>query len=647
MGHGSELASVAMLGPSSSSPNSRPKANVSFGVLGPVSMSLDGERAVLPAGKPTTLLACLLLRPNLVVSTDRLKGAIWNHQDVGNTSLHTCVRRLRQMLTTHGADGAVIETVGGGYRIEVETSALDLTRFRRLVDLARGASGPIDELGLLRLALAEWHGPELGNVTSDLLHRDEVPRLVDERLSAHERAVDLELGLERCRDVLAELWELTRAYPDRERFWEQLIEALYRTGRQVEALAEYRSVKGHLRDQLGIDPGPVLQRLELTILRGESVVPSSAIPTAPPAPTATPASVAPTVDSPRPRLPGPPQGAPVFVGRTAETADLIRLLTSPTGPTTIVLSGAPGIGKTALAVHAAEQVRGRYPGGLMAIRMIDADDRPRPTSELVAEIMATTRPTTRRLVVLDDVVDADAAAAVVAASKVDATLVTSRVALDGLVATRPGGHVRRVLRLAPEESQEFLVAVLGGARLARDPVAAARLAEVCDHYPLALRIASTRLLARPLLSIADYVDWLAERPIRRLSLGVDDRLSVSSVLGAALRRLDPCLADGFLRIASTTASGGELTAAGCETALHGTTLSAEDTLHLLADAGLLEERRPGHFHLHELLRLFARTEHDQTTGGPDEDQYQPDREQAGPEQSSPDRPRQSDHNRSR
>ncbi len=242
--------------PAPPEPLDRPGLAVGFGVLGPVVVGAAGDLAVLPPGKPTTLLACLLLRPNTVVSTERLKAAVWDHHAEGNTALHTGVRRLRRLLLAHGVGGDVVRAEAGGYRIAVSPDALDLTRFRRGVTAARTESDPAAELLLLRDALEEWQGPLLSNVTSDVVHRDEVPRLVEERLGAQERAVDLELGLGRCREVLAELWELTRAHPDRERFWEQLIEALYRTGRQTEALAQYRDVKGHLRYRARCRPRP-------------------------------------------------------------------------------------------------------------------------------------------------------------------------------------------------------------------------------------------------------------------------------------------------------------------------------------------------------------------------------------------------------
>ncbi len=257
---------------------------------------------------------------------------------------------------------------------------------------------------------------------------------------------------------------------------------------------------------------------------------------------------------------------------------------------TVVLSGPPGIGKTALAVHLGERLRDLFPGGQVAVRATEPDGSPRPVEDVAAEVASATDPALPRFVVLDDVVDADVVPLVAPAHPHDATLVTSRLSLAGLAATRRGTQVRRVGLLEPAEAHAFLAEVLGLERVAREWDAAVRLAALCDHYPLALRIASTRLLTRPLLSLGDYAEWLAADPVHRLSLGVDNRLSIGSVLGASLHRLEPELAEAFLTVARSSPS---------------TVLGREDVLHRLADAGFLEEEQPGRFGMHALLRRYA------------------------------------------
>lgn len=244
-----------------------------FQVLGPVAVSDGANVVVLAPSRPATLLAMLLLYPNTVVSADALVRAIWDREPpaTAKAALQTCVLRLRRLFAKHGMAGTDIEAVAGGYRLAAGSQALDLLRFRELARAGRAERRPEAELELLRAALALWHGPLLGNVHSDVVHREEVPRLNEEWLRTVERVFDIELALDRCREILPELLATTGSHPAHERFWEQLIEALYRTGRRAQALSEYKRVKNHLREELGVDPGPGLRNLELRILRGEEI----------------------------------------------------------------------------------------------------------------------------------------------------------------------------------------------------------------------------------------------------------------------------------------------------------------------------------------------------------------------------------------
>jgi DNA-binding SARP family transcriptional activator len=242
-----------------------------FTVLGMLAVTDGSESAVLQPSRPAALLAALLLNANSVVSADFLQRVIWGEETPAQakSALHSCVLRLRRLFGKYGIAGNTIEAVPGGYRLTADAVTLDLVQFRELLDRAYATDDTDDELRLLRAALALWQPPLLGNVPSDLLHRDEVPRLHEEWLRAIERVFDLELACGRYREAVAEIWPTARAHPLHERFTEQLMEALYRVGRRAEALGEYRRLKTHLAQQLGVDPGPALQRLELSILRGE------------------------------------------------------------------------------------------------------------------------------------------------------------------------------------------------------------------------------------------------------------------------------------------------------------------------------------------------------------------------------------------
>ncbi|MER5847917.1 BTAD domain-containing putative transcriptional regulator [Streptomyces sp. NPDC002012] len=611
-----------------------------FQLLGPLTLTDGPEAVVLQPSKPTILLAALLLHANAVVSADYLQRAVWGEEQpaTAKAALQTCVLRLRRLFTKHGVTETSIEAVPGGYRITAEPHSLDLLGFRDQVRRAVVMSDdPEAELCTLKDALSLWQGSLLANVRSDVLHRDEVPRLAEERLRSVERVCDLLLGLGRYGEALVELWTATRVYPGHERLHEQLIEALYRTGRQTQALAEYRRVKGFLLDELGVDPSPALQQLELAILRGEDLgavagrtpqlpgaaarvvqgevvvaacvpgpVPAAEEPAASGSPEASAVTALPEATA-RPAAPAVP-AVPNFTGRDAETAAMVARLTAPAAPgegdrhpLTVLVSGAPGVGKSALAHHVAHLVRDSFPAGRLLVRMTRPDGEPRGAADAAAEVSAALRPGQsgrRTLLVLDDVVDADQVRPLlpVIAQAQGAVIVTSRMGLAGLIATH-GGWVHRLSAFTGAESYALLLSVLGTERVEAEPDAARRITALCGHFPLALRILTARLLTRPGLRLGDAVGWLGEDPLARLTLTDSPGLSVTALLDGALDRLDPRLAEAFLRVAA--APGSTFTAED----IPGVT---EAVLDRLADAGLLEDGPPGPYRIHELLRAYVR-----------------------------------------
>lgn len=244
-----------------------------FLVLGPLSIADDATTVVLQPSKPAILLATLLLNPGTMVSVEYLQRRIWGEEQpsTAKAALQTCVLRLRRLFAKYGVAADAIEAIPGGYRIIADPELLDLTCFRDRVLRAAGAADPEEELRLLRSALSLWRGPALTNVHSELLHREDVPGLDEERLRTQERVFDLELAAGRCREVLAELRSAAEAHPFHERFWEQLIEALHRTGRRADALTEHQRISRHLRDELGVDPGTGLRQLQQAVLRGDDM----------------------------------------------------------------------------------------------------------------------------------------------------------------------------------------------------------------------------------------------------------------------------------------------------------------------------------------------------------------------------------------
>ncbi|MFE9926529.1 BTAD domain-containing putative transcriptional regulator [Streptomyces sp. NPDC005774] len=585
-----------------------------FQLLGPLSITDGREVVVLPPAKPTSLLAALLVRPGEVVPTERLRQAVWGERQpaTAKAALQSCVLRLRRLFAKYDIEEQSVVAVAGGYRLPADGDTLDLLHFRRLVSEADGARE--SELPLLRTALGLWRGPLLANVPSDLLHRDEVPRLVEEHLRVLERVCEIQLARGRCREVLVDLWEATRTHPQHEGLSAQLMRALYGAGRQNEALAEYRRIRAHLRDELGVDPGAALQNLELAILRGEEF-PGAALAAAERDGHGAAAGAAPSGDgrpgpgpSPCPRLPR----VPGFTGRSRETADLVDHLNgggrgdgrTDSTPVIAVISGGPGMGKTALALHVARLVADRYPAGGVLLPLARPDGTPRPAVEAAAELRAVLPAGVPRgscLVVLDDVVHPDQVRDLLDVPGCGALVVTSRMRLAALVATH-GPAVLQLGALTPQESMALLTTVLGRERVAAEAAHARALTDLCGHVPLALRIAAARLLTRPKLRLADYAAWLRRDLPARLALPDDPRMSVPLTLDGALDRLPGPLADAHLRLARLS---GQFTAPDAATALRVPETHAEELLERLLDTGLLDEEQPGTLHMNSLFRVHA------------------------------------------
>jgi YVTN family beta-propeller protein len=255
-----------------------------FRLLGPIEVEVEGRPLVLGSAKQRALLAILLLHANEVVSRDRLIDELWGERPPASAvhSLDVFISRLRKTLQANGGE-PLLMTRAGGYLLQLEPEQLDLTRFERLVDegsraLAAGnferASGHLTE------ALALWRGPALGDLAYESFARGEIERLEEQRLRAVEERIEAELALGRHASLVAELEALSNEHPLRERLHGQLMLALYRSGRQAEALETYTDLRDHLRDELGIDPSPALQRLEQAILRQDHAL---EVPLSPPA----------------------------------------------------------------------------------------------------------------------------------------------------------------------------------------------------------------------------------------------------------------------------------------------------------------------------------------------------------------------------
>jgi YVTN family beta-propeller protein len=282
-----------------------------FRLLGPLEVEDNGRPLVLGSAKQRALLAILLLHANEVVSRDRLIDQLWGEQQPANAphSLDVYVSRLRKTLQASGGEQLLV-TRAGGYLLRLDPDQLDVTCFERLLDEGRRALAASNhERASERFAeaLALWRGPAFGDLAYEPFARPEIERLEEQRLAALEERIEAELALGHHPSLIGELESLSGKHPLRERVHGQLILALYRSGRQAEALEAYRETRQHLLDELGINPSPTLQQLEQAILRQDPTLELPARPVAredgrPPVEPMSPKQRLPSTDHWRPAL---------------------------------------------------------------------------------------------------------------------------------------------------------------------------------------------------------------------------------------------------------------------------------------------------------------------------------------------------------
>ena len=260
-----------------------------FRILGPFEVDQDGRRLALGGHQQRTLLALLLLRANEVVPVDEVVEQLWPSAPPPSAtkSVHVLVSKLRRVLETEGSDAAeagangILLTRPHGYVLSVAPGELDLERFEVLVDEGRRAraAGRPDEAGAtIREALALWRGPPLAEFAYDSFAQVEIARLEALRLSAIEERIECDLALGRHDDLVTELEAVVAKHPFRERLRSQLMLALYRAGRQAEALQAYQDGRRLLQEEVGLEPGPALRQLERAILAQDPALTAPARP---------------------------------------------------------------------------------------------------------------------------------------------------------------------------------------------------------------------------------------------------------------------------------------------------------------------------------------------------------------------------------
>ncbi|WP_330178622.1 NB-ARC domain-containing protein [Nocardia sp. NBC_01503] len=539
---------------------------IEFRLLGSVELVVDGQTVDLGPSKQRGIVAALLAEPEQSISTDTLVARVWDAPpETIRNSVYTYMTRLRRILrtaTAHTGESPEIRRVHGSYRIEVPRGAVDLSVFRDLVGRARAMS-PADpaRAETLSRALALWRGEPLAGLDSDWVRRfrDSLRQLRHEAIAEW---ADAELRRGNPKPVAADLRKALLEHPLAEDLHERLLRAYHLDNRDAEALAHYDRLRRTLATELGVDPGPRLRALHAQLLASGG------------APETVPAEPVSAYSDPMPGAPAPPREHPAaetvdphgFRGRVADIDRIRRALTEGAGTRPVLITGSPGIGKSALAVRVAESLCGHFPDGVLRVDLggsasvpaepfavlgrllsalgVPAALHPRDLSARAARYRAELADR-RVLLLLDDAASQAQLAPLLTVGSGCAVLVTSRIGLD------IKGIRKTVLReLTMSESMEVLCALLGEERVRAEEWAATALVRCCSGIPLALYAVGSRLAARPHWTITQQLGRMSEeqRRLHEFAYGAADvRNGVAVMVG----RLSPVAARVLRHLGAT------------------------------------------------------------------------------------------------
>ncbi|MFE4960867.1 BTAD domain-containing putative transcriptional regulator [Streptomyces sp. NPDC056653] len=581
---------------------------VRFNLLGPLEGWSDGVRLRLGGTRQERVLATLLLEPGKLVPVSRLVKAAWDEEPPATAAhqVRKAVAELRRRIP--GGSGFLI-TDGPGYHVALADDQLDLLEFGNQVAAARAAAAqgrPADVLGALRSALDLWRGPVLSGTGGPVVEAAAAV-LEERRLAVAEQLYELRLSRGEASDLVVDLRELVARSPLHEALRGQLMLALYRCGRQAEALEEYARIRELLVEELGIDPGPQLGNLYQAILRDSSEI--AALPAPPPLPAEPPCTL--------------PYDLTDFTGRDTQLREILdrSAQADERGARLIAIDGMGGSGKTALAVHAAHRIAADHPDGQLQIDLrgftpgeqpvapgnaldillralgVPGDRIPDDTEGRTA-LWRSALLGKRLLLLLDNAVDIAQILPLLPPSGGSLVLITSRARLLAL----DGAHWISLGVMPIEESARLVTETLGVPRVAAEPAAAAELAQLCDHLPLALRIATARLRNRPRWTVQYLVDRLRDETRRLDELSSGER-SVAATLRLSYQPMDEASRTAFRLLALHPGVFLDVHSAA---ALLGTgAREAEAVLELLLDVHLVQQPQIGLYSFHDLVGSFA------------------------------------------
>ncbi|MFB4306643.1 tetratricopeptide repeat protein [Actinomadura sp. GTD37] len=582
-----------------------------FRVIGPVELWVNGRRRDLGTPKERCVLAVLLLGRRQPVPAETLIRRVWDDAPPAKArqGLQVYMTRLRRRL--EDVQGAALISRRGSYLVDVDDESVDLHRFRLLRDQARAISESGDDEYALdhhRRAAELWRAEPLADLSGGWAERTR-HNLEQELLSAAFVRIDLELKHGNHADLLRELSDLAERHPLDERPVERLMMALYRCGRQAEALEVYRRTRGLFVAESGTDPGPGLRRLQQQILQGDPDllrVPGTQL----------------SVDR-RPHT--LPHGARVFVGRDDELRQLMDTVPGIAGPpagsavTVVAVDGMAGVGKSALAVHLAHRLAEHYPDGTMYLELHAHDARQKPLDpadaldtllrmigvpvarvpralDERAALWRSELAGSRAIIVLDDAAGHDQIRPLLPASAGCLVIVTSRRRLTGL-------HDAWPLSLEILPVRDAMVLFTGIAGPGRAETDVAEVVERCGRLPLAVGMAASRLRHRRAWDTRDLLARLTPDDRRLDELRDEDR-EITTVFEVSYRGLPSPLRNAFR--AFGLHPGPDLTADAAAAALACPVREAERILEELLDRHLITEPARGRYRFHDLVQDYAR-----------------------------------------
>ncbi|WP_084772442.1 AfsR/SARP family transcriptional regulator [Nonomuraea candida] len=597
-----------------------------FRLLGALEVTGSGKNIELGGTRQQITLATLLLNADRPVALSRLMEAIYGDEPpaTSRAQVQICISGLRRLFEAHG-DPNMIVTRPQGYALRADPDKIDARVFESLLAKARKLRDTRDLEGAIqhyRRALGLWRGPALDGIESRLL-QSIAGQLTEQRITANEDCIQLELELGRHHELVGELTGLVSVHPLRERFIAQLMTALYRSGRQAESLQVYRDARRMMIDELGIEPNEQLQQLESAILTADDSL------DAPPPP---PAQI--VLDHRLTHTPVPgmlPAGIADFIGRQDQIDAIKKRLTESADGAArfalpiVAIAGRAGIGKTTVAVHAAHSVAAHFPDGQLFAHMHGGVSRPVSPMQVLERFLralgvsGTALPETleeraemyrmlladrRMLIVLDDAASESQVIPLLPGNPDSAVIVTSRSRLGGLA----GATQVNLDLFDSAQSIDLLSRIAGADRVEAEPEAAAALAGLCGHLPLALRIAGARMVARPHWGVEQLVERLRDEA-RRLDELMHGEMGIRASLSLTYEAISEPARRLFRRLAILDA---HIFSAWTSAALLDEPLAdVQDLLDDLADAQLIEVLGTGRhvgvqYRFHDLIRVYAR-----------------------------------------